>query len=210
MVYAVLKANDIDTSGMSVQEAIKKFDELKSKSDSQSRQGGEAKRVFDKADELGVDYDRDTNYQTLKAKVDEAQKDDNVVELSDDNELARLIASSDEKKNNVIKEYLLRNFAGRTFEMSDGLEATVSKKDADKLSNKVDDKRIAQLTEFKNIIKKARFSHVTENVDHNKFSEFRYYKCKVRFKGDENEIWLNVGHHKQLKDWHIYAITTLK
>lgn len=114
------------------------------------------------------------------------------------------------EKNNIIKEYLIKNFAGRTFELSDGIEATVNKKDVDKLSNKVDDKRIAQLTEFNEIIKKATFSHTTENVDHNKFSKFRYYKCKVRFKGDDNEIWLNVGFHKHLQDWHIYAITSIK
>lgn len=188
------------------------FDESKHPRDSDGKftdKGGEAKRIFELADKLGVKYDRNMSYQTLKARVAEAQKNE-VVELSDDNELARLIASSDEKKNKIIKDYLLKNFAGRTFEMSDGLKATVSKKDADKLSNKVDDKRIAQLTEFENIIKKAKFSHITENVDHNKFSKFRYYKCKVRFNGNENEIWLNVGYHIQLKDWHIYAITTLK
>lgn len=171
--------------------------------------GGEARRIFELADELGVPYDRNTSYQALKARVDEAQKNE-VVELSDDNELARLIASSDENKNNIIKEYLIKNFSGRTFELSDGIEATVSKKDVDKLSNKVDDKRIAQLTEFNNIIKRAKFSHITENVDHSKFSKFRYYKCKVRFKGNDNEIWLNVGYHKHLRDWHIYAITTIK
>ncbi len=38
--------------------------------------GGEAKRVFELADELGIPYDRDTSYQTLKAKVEEAQKND--------------------------------------------------------------------------------------------------------------------------------------
>lgn len=171
--------------------------------------GGEAKHIFELADELGVPYDRNTSYQALRARVEEAQKYE-VVELSEDNELARLIASSDEKKNNIIKEYLIKNFAGRTFELSDGIEATVNKKDVDKLSNKVDDKRIAQLTEFNEIIKKAKFSHTTENVDHNKFSKFRYYKCKVRFKGDDNEIWLNVGFHKHLQDWHIYAITSIK
>lgn len=210
MVYAVLKVHNIDTSGMSVQEAIKKFDELEGKREREGNQSGEAKRVFEQADSLGVDYDRDTNYQAVKAKVDEAQKDDNVVELSDDNELARLISSSDDKKNKVIKDYLIKYFAGRTFELSDGLVATVSNKDVDKLSNKVDDKRIAQLADFNNIIKKAKFSHITDDVNHEKFSKFRYYKCKVRFRGNENEIWLNIGYHRQLKDWHIYAITTIK
>ena len=67
-----------------------------------------------------------------------------------------------------------------------------------------------QLSDFDNIVRKAKYSHTADNVDHNKFSKFRYYKCKVKYKGEENEIWLNVGYHKELKDWHIYAITTIK
>ncbi len=67
--------------------------------------GGEAKRVFELADKIGVPYDRNTSYQALKARVEEAQKYE-VVELSDDNELARLIASSDENKNRVIRDYI--------------------------------------------------------------------------------------------------------
>lgn len=171
--------------------------------------GGEAKRVFELADELGVPYDRNTNYQTLKAKVEEAQKNE-VVELSDDNELARLIASSDENKNKVIKDYLIENFAGRTFELSDGLKATVSNTDASKLSTKADDKRIAQLSEFNNIVKGARFSRQEENVVHPKYSKFRYYTARLRYKNNESEIWLNIGLHKNLGNWHIYAITTKK
>lgn len=189
------------------------FDESKHPRDSDGKftdkSGGEAKRIFELADELGVPYDRDTSYQTLKARVEEAQRND-VVELSDDNELARLIASSDENKNRIIREYIVKHFAGRDFELSDGVKATVSRVDALKLSNKVDNKRTAQLSDFDNIVRKAKYSHTADNVDHNKFSKFRYYKCKVKYKGEENEIWLNVGYHKELKDWHIYAITTIK
>lgn len=171
--------------------------------------GGEAKRVFELADELGVAYDRNTSYQTVKARVEEAQKNE-VVELSDDNELARLIASTDENKNKVIREYIERNFAGKSFELSDGIEATVSNKDASKLANRADDKRIAELSEFNNLVKKAQFSHQSDDVEHPKYSKFRYYIGKIKFKGEQNEVWLNVGLHKELKDWHIYAITSKK
>ena len=210
MVYAVLKAHNIDTSGMSVQEAIKKFDELEGKRERESNQSGEAKRVFEQADRLGVDYDRDTNYRAVRAKVDEAQKDDNVVELSDDNELARLIASSDEKKYKVLNDYIIKNFAGRTFELSDGIEAQIEKSDASKLSNKTDEKRIAEISQLDNLIKKAKFSHQVDDVVHNKFSKFRYYKVKTSYRGSTNEVWLNVGQNKFRKNWHIYAITVKK
>lgn len=45
--------------------------------------GGEAKRVFKLADELGVPYDRNTSYQALKAKVEEAQNGSSLVPYSD-------------------------------------------------------------------------------------------------------------------------------
>ncbi len=45
--------------------------------------GGEAKRVFELADELGIPYDRDTSYQTLKAKVEEAQNGSSLVPYND-------------------------------------------------------------------------------------------------------------------------------
>lgn len=171
--------------------------------------GGEARRVFELADELGVPYDRNTSYQTLKARVDEAQKND-IVELSDDNELARLIASSDEKEYKVLNDYIIKNFAGRTFELPDGLKAKIEKSDASKLSNKTDDKRVAEISQLDNLIKKARFSHQVDNVEHKKFSTFRYYATKVSYKGSHSEIWLNVGQNKYKNDWHLYAITVKK
>lgn len=45
--------------------------------------GGEAKRVFELADELGVPYDRNTSYQTVKARVEEAQNNSSLVPYSD-------------------------------------------------------------------------------------------------------------------------------
>ena len=171
--------------------------------------GGEAKHIFELADELGVSYDRNTSYQVLKARVEEVQKYE-VVELSDDNELARLIASSDENKNRVIRDYIAKNFAGRTFELSDGIRAKVSKPDASKLSSATDDKRVAELSDFESLIKRARFEKQVDEVEHNKFISFRYYSTNIRYKGEKSGIWLNVGKHKYDNQWHIYAITSKK
>lgn len=168
--------------------------------------GGEAKRVFELADELGVAYDRNTRYQALKARVEEAQKNE-VVELSDDNELARLIASSDGKQEKVILEYIMEKFGGNRLTLSDGSQIIIDKRDAKKLSNRVDNKRVAELTELNSITQKAKYLRSDENVKHNKFSEFKYYWTKIRFQNQNSGIYLNIGKGKYDNKLHLYAIT---
>lgn len=168
--------------------------------------GGEAKRVFELADELGVPYDRNTSYQTVKARVEEAQKNE-VVELSDDNELARLIASSDENKYKVIKDYLVQNFAGRTFELSDGEKAIIDNGDAKELSHGANTKKTAELSQLKDLLKTAKFNNQANSVSHKRFDKFKYYIMKTSYRGKRYDLWLNVGHHKFDDKWHIYAIT---
>lgn len=168
--------------------------------------GGEAKRVFELADELGVPYDRNTSYQTVKARVEEAQKNE-VVELSDDNELARLIASSDEKHWKVISNYIMEKFGGSQLTLSDGSQIIIDKRDARKLSNRVDDKRVAELAELRNITQKAKYLRSEKYVEHNKFSEFKYYWTKIRFQNQDSGIYLNIGKGKNDNKYHLYAIT---
>lgn len=168
--------------------------------------GGEAKRVFELADELGVPYDRNTSYQTVKARVEEAQKNE-VVELSDDNELARLIASSDENKYKVIKDYLVQNFAGQTFELSDGEKAIIDNGDAKELSHGANTKKTAELSQLKDLLQTAKFDNQANSVSHKRFDKFKYYIMKTSYRGKRYDLWLNVGHHKFDDKWHIYAIT---
>lgn len=74
--------------------------------------GGEAKRVFDLADELGVPYDRNTSYQTLKARVDEAQNSSSLLpyshkekqNLSSSNKI--IIPESEEEISRFIRQAL--------------------------------------------------------------------------------------------------------
>ena len=55
--------------------------------------GGEAKRVFELADELGVHYDRNTSYQALNAKVEEAQGSKSLIPYTE-KEKQNLLSSS--------------------------------------------------------------------------------------------------------------------
>lgn len=129
-----------------------------------------------------------------------------VVELDDNSELAKLIASSDRNKYDTIRRYLIENFGGRELELSDGKKAVIDKSDAKELAHKADSKRTAEIAELENLIKKAKF--LTEKpVEHNKFSAFRYYTTPIKYKGEKTEIILNVGIHSYDKKLHLYAIT---
>lgn len=129
-----------------------------------------------------------------------------VVELDENSELARLIASSDRNKYDTIRRYLIENFGGRELELSDGKKAVIDKSDAKELAHKADNKRTAEIAELEAIIKKARFL-MEKAVSHNKFTAFRYYTAPIRYKGELSEIILNVGIHSYDKKLHLYAIT---
>ena len=128
-----------------------------------------------------------------------------VVELDENSELARLIASSDRNKYDTIRRYLIENFGGRELELSYGKKAVIDKSDAKELAHKADNKRTAEIAELEAIIKKARFL-MEKAVSHNKFTAFRYYTAPIRYKGELSEIILNVGIHSYDKKLHLYAI----
>ena len=136
-------------------------------------------------------------------------KDDKpeVVELGENSELARLIASSDRNKYDTIRRYLIENFGGRELGLSDGKKAIIDKSDAKELSHKADSRRVAEIAVLENIVKNAKF--LTERpVEHNKFVAFRYYMAPIKYKGERAEIILNVGRHKYDRgELHLYAIT---
>lgn len=180
MVYAVLKDRGIDTKGLSVEDAIKKYNELTGKSGVYDTESGEEKQVKDNG---------------------------NIVELSDNSELARLIVSSDKNKYDTIRRYLIDNFGGKELELSDGKKAIVDNKDAKELSHKADGKRIAELSELETLVKKAKFLTQVDDVQHKKFKAFRYYTTGIQYKGEKSEIVLNVGVEKSNQRLHLYAIT---
>ncbi len=130
-----------------------------------------------------------------------------MVELDENSELARLIASSDRNKYDTIRRYLIENFGGRELELSDGKKAVIDNKDAKELSHKAYGKRVAELSELKRIIANAAFLIQTNDVEHNKFKAFRYYEALTKYKGNISRIVLNVGVEKANEKLHLYSIT---
>lgn len=176
--------------------------------------------LFGWAKEQGIDLptksDGSINIPAAFALYDEWKKkgaggtkstEPEVVELGENSELARLIASSDRNKYDTIRRYLIENFGGRELGLSDGKKAIIDKSDAKELSHKADSRRVAEIAVLENIVKNAKF--LTERpVEHNKFVAFRYYMAPIKYKGERAEIILNVGRHKYDRgELHLYAIT---
>lgn len=173
---------------------------------------GSGEGLLKTAQKLGVRIpNRDlTQGDINKIKDEVARRSKNVVELDSDNELAKLIASSDDKKYKVIRDYLIANFGGEELELPDGKTAVIDKSDAKELAHKADKKRTAELAMLKDIISKSEYYGSANNVEHNKFSRFDYYSASVRFNDEIEQIWVNVGVSKFDKASHLYALTPKK
>lgn len=163
------------------------------------------------AEKLGIQIpDRDlTQGDINKIKDEVARRSKNIVELNSDNELARLIASSDDKKYSVIRDYLIANFGGKELDFPDGTKAKIDNSDARELSHKADDKRVAELSAIEKLVAQSNFVNIID-VDHTKFARFKYYSANIKIDGQAESIWLNVGEAKNDKTWHLYAITKKK
>ena len=133
-----------------------------------------------------------------------------VIEIAIDSELVERIENSNRSKYSVIRDYLVEKFYGQSFTLSDGIEAIMDKRDAQELSHQADSRKEAALSNLRDIIEKASFSHKADGVKHNKFDAFRYYSVKVSFDGEIYDILLNVGHSKYKDEYHIYDITKNK
>lgn len=134
----------------------------------------------------------------------------NILVIDTDSELARQLETSDKSKYAVIRNYLIDKFYGQEFKMSDGRIAVMDKRDAQELSHKADSLKAAELSNLRQIVEKASYSHEANNVKHKKFSDFYYYEMTVRYRGTDHDLLLNVGKSKYDGINHIYDITKNK
>lgn len=138
-----------------------------------------------------------------------------VVELDDNSELAKRVKGLSQKERvKEVENYLREVLGGREIEFSDGIKATVSNNDANKLARDTYHlekgmRRTAELAEANRLIENARFEKGGEVVGHNKdkFSSFRYYVVTTRYKGEEETLRFNVGKDKYTGNYRFYAIT---
>lgn len=140
-------------------------------------------------------------------KVQHNLGDKVIVKIEPNPELEARIANSSESKYDVIRQYLIEQFEGQTFTMSDGRTAIMDRSDAKKLSSKADKKRTAQLGNLRDLVEKARYDHSADFADHNKFAAFHYYAVTAELAGSSIDLWINVGTAKNDGINHIYSIT---
>lgn len=131
-----------------------------------------------------------------------------IVHIESDSELADRLRSNPKSKHDILKAYLVENFYGQEFLLSDGVRATMDKRDAQKLAYEMSELRVAELSNLRDIIEKATLYSIAERVVHNKFKSFRYYEISVEFEGERHDILLNVGQAINDGKYHIYDITS--
>ena len=150
-------------------------------------------------------------------KENRNDKDDKpeVVELDENSELMKRVEGLSRKERvKAVENYLREALGGREIEFHDGIKATVTGRDANKLANDTyhgekGEKRMAELSEVEKLIDAAHFVKESKVTEHNRgrFSEFRYYRVATRYKGEEEELLLNVGRNIHTNKYQFYAIT---
>ena len=144
------------------------------------------------------------NNTAVDGVIDESQ----VIDLSNDNELSQLLGdTTGAPKYAKIRDCALGLLGGQKITLSDGKNAIVDKSDALHIANKAASKKIAQISKIKEIIEKAELYAEDNNVEHNKFNYFCYYRAFVRVGKDIVPVYLNVGKGINDGKYHVYDIT---
>ena len=151
-------------------------------------------------------------------KENRNDKDDKpeVVELDENSELMKRVEGLSRKERvKAVENYLREVLGGREIEFHDGIKATVTGRDANKLAHDTyhsekGERRTAELSEVEKLIDAARFLKEGNVEEHNKdrFSKFRYYSVTTRYKGSEEVLLLNVGRNIYTGKYQLYAITS--
>ena len=147
-------------------------------------------------------------------KENRNDKDDKpeVVELDENSELARRVDGVTGKaRAKAIANYIIETLGGRTITLHDGIYADVDNGDLTKMARDAFPhgkrlRRTAELGEITKLIDNARYSR-SDDAKHNKFSAFRYYSVKTRYKGEEESLLLNIGKNKFTGKYNFYTIT---
>ena len=134
----------------------------------------------------------------------------NVVDLSDNKELAERIAGSSKSRITVIRDYLFEMLGGEEITMSDGIKAVIDKSDAKHIANRArSGRQTAEVSGIKDIIKNAKFYNKVE-TDHKKYTAFRYYETPVKYGNDILFVTVNLGMGRIDNEYHIYDLTEPK
>ncbi|MCR5150362.1 MAG: hypothetical protein K6B52_03955 [Clostridiales bacterium] len=133
---------------------------------------------------------------------------EDIIDLSDDNELAKLISDKHgAPKYKIINEYIYDILGGQTVTMSDGKKAIVDKRDALHIAHKAGNKKTAEISQIKQLVEYARLvAYEEEDKSRKKFTDSYYYKANVKYKDEKYPVYINLGKAKD-GTYHIYDLT---
>lgn len=151
-----------------------------------------------------------------KEKRNDKNNKPEVVELDENSELMRRVEGLSRKERaKAVEDYLREILGGKEITFHDGIKATVTGSDANKLARDTYHaekgmRRTAELAEVVKLIDAARYVKDGEVNEHNKdhFSKFRYYGVTTRYKGNDEVLLLNVGKNIYTGKYQLYAITS--
>jgi|GEM_PF-4159654 len=166
----------------------------------------------------GVDTDGMDDAAVEQKYEEYTGKASGVVELDENSELMKRVEGLSRKERvKAVENYLREVLGGREIEFHDGIKATVTGRDANKLARDTyhaekGERRTAELAEVEKLIGNARYQENGKVIGHNeeKFTMFRYYAVTTRYKGEEETLRFNVGKDKYTGKYRLYAITVIK
>jgi len=133
---------------------------------------------------------------------------ENVIDISTNNELSKLLGNLQRtEKYKKIKEYILGILGGRKIDLSDGKTAIVDGRDAQHMASNAGSKKIAQISQITEIIKKSKLVAEEDSTKEKKFDYFYYYEILVKDGKETYPVYLNVGRARNDGTYHIYDIT---
>ncbi|MDY6315372.1 MAG: hypothetical protein SPL89_09455 [Clostridia bacterium] len=147
-----------------------------------------------------TESDNAVNYQ--------AESDNDVIELSHDNELSKRIEGlRGAAKYKAITDYILEALSEQPITMSDGTKVIVNKRDAQHISHDAATRKTDHISEIKSLVENAKLFAVDDNPDHTNYKLFKYYAANVRYDGQKYPVYLNVGESRNGSGYHLYDIT---
>ena len=130
-----------------------------------------------------------------------------ITDLSDNSELAERIGeATGAEKYKIVQQYIIDRL-GEYVEFSDGINAKIDRRDAMHVAHSAGSKKIAAIAQIEKLVERALPYAEIKKAEHNKFSEFRYYKAIVKYNEDIMPIYFNLGKGKNDGIFHLYDIT---
>ena len=166
----------------------------------------------------GVDTDGMDDTAVEQKYEEYTGKASGVVELDENSELMRRVEGLSRKERvKAVENYLREVLGGKEITFHDGIKATVTGRDANKLAHDTyhsekGERRTAELAEVKKLISNARYQEEGEVIGHNeeKFITFRYDAVTTSYKGEKETLRFNVGKDKYAGKYRLYAIDVIK